>query len=259
MRTATLKWIVAAALAAVRCHSPAPDQTTPLETHLPDDRTTLITCRYAGHEGIRELPASTAGTYHYRVYIPSGYSRETTTHYPCIFISDPSGHASLGTLGRFIQRERWIALMLVEARNGPWGPVLGNFLAAHDDAMRRLRCNPRLKYATGVSGGARGSSVYTMLRPGFAGLLLQAGGFPSAVQVFRPLSPELAVYATFGDQDPNLKDDLWYLKELRLPFKHEVFAGGHQPAPSQVVEHAFAWFKEQRHPGASRPRPRKSP
>ena len=89
-----------------------------------------------------------------------------------MFIASPSGNASMGAMAERLKSGGYVVVMLVESKNGPWGPIVGNFLAAHDDVVQRVRIQEGLKFATGMSGGARASSVFVQARPGFAGLIL---------------------------------------------------------------------------------------
>jgi predicted esterase len=235
---------------------PSPNVVTPLNAPLPDDQVTRITANYTGDERVPELPTADQGTYHYDVYIPIGYAASRSRMYPCLFIADASGDAKMRTMTARIKRDKWIAIMLVESRNGPYGITFGNFLAAHDDAMKRLHCAPDRKFATGLSGGARAASVFVMFRPGFAGLLLQAASIPSSIYQIRPVSPGLRVFATFGKDDPNIANgDLNSLKTTDIhpsvPFNYEIFPGGHEWAPPEVIERAFDWF-EQKTPKSNR-------
>ena len=38
-----------------------------------------------------------------------------------------------------IAQTHHVVVMLIESRNGPWAPTIGNFFAAHDDVVRRIR------------------------------------------------------------------------------------------------------------------------
>ena len=78
---------------------------------------------------------------------------------PTIFIAAPGGKAGLGNMADWIQRHGYVAVLLEESRNGDWEPAVGNFLAAHDDVLKRVRVAEGRKVATGMSGAARACSV----------------------------------------------------------------------------------------------------
>jgi len=221
---------------------------TPMDAPLPEAKITEIECEYALTEPdmVREFGlAGTKGTYHYKVYVPADYTQDAKRRYPCLFIASPGGNAAMGNVGDRMQRDNWIAIMLVESKNGPFGPILGNFLAAHDDAVRRLRIQEGMKYATGFSGGARAASVFVGLRPGFAGAVLQGAGFGGTYQSVRKYKT-LSIYAIFGENDPN-RDEIQELTNNlgAARFKYEVFPGGHAWAPPACMDRAFDWLQEQ--------------
>ena len=84
----------------------------------------------------------------------------------------------MGNMAESLKRTH-VVVMLVESRNGPWPPTIGNFLAAHDDVVKRVRIQEGAKIATGLSGGARASSIFVQLRPDFAGRFCKAPALPS--------------------------------------------------------------------------------
>ena len=82
----------------------------------------------------------------------------------------------MGTMQGYLKANGFVVVMLLDAKNGPWEPIVGNFLAAHDDVVKRVRIEEGKKYATGMSGGGRASSVFVQIRPGFCGLVTQGAG-----------------------------------------------------------------------------------
>ena len=132
--------------------------------------------------------------------------------------------------------------MLEESRNGEWEPAVGNFLAAHDDVVKRVRVAEGRKVATGMSGGARACSVFVGLRPGFGGLLFQAAGYApvgpnGASPVAGIKAPALA--ATFGEKDANYAEGPRMKRLFGDRMELFEFRGGHQWAPQETVEAAL--------------------
>ncbi len=230
--------------------------TTPMETPVQDDKTTAIECEYQLVEKDLNkfndnLPAK--GTYHYKVYLPPGYSSDKDTSYPCIFVASPGGNASLGNLTEVSRNDKFIVVMLVESKNGPNEPNMGNFLAAHDDAVKRFRIQEGLKIATGFSGGARDSSRNAGMRSGFCGIILQGAGFAQHTEgprkgyyIVESLERrrDLAVYAIFGKNDSNISE----IPRIRSAFpsytemETDVFDGGHEWAPSECMKKGIDWI-----------------
>ncbi|HZK80139.1 MAG TPA: hypothetical protein VFC46_03710, partial [Humisphaera sp.] len=233
--------------------APARGEVTPMDAVLKEDAITRITCRYGGEQvtpepGITFSPA--AGEYHYDLYLPAGYNADPKAVFACLFVASPGGNAGLGAMAERVKRDRFIAVMLVESKNGAWEPGIANFCSAHDDVIKRLRVAEGFKYMTGMSGGARSTSMYTALRPGFVGMFLQAAGFwqtpdgPYAMNGVRENS-RMAVYATFGTKDMNL-DEAGLLAQYlpaKTAYHPRIFRGGHQWAPKPQVEEAFDWLE----------------
>lgn len=235
---------------------------TPIDQGVPEGKSTSITCTYEGNEsfasiGLKEKPA--AGEYHYEVYLPKGYASDKEKSFPCLFVMSPGGHAKLGRVTADLERLQWIGIALQEAKNGPWEPITGNFLAAHDDAAKRFRILEGEKYATGFSGGARGCSLFSQIRPGFKGLVLQGAGFwfdtdiRNAPYEMKGCPREnFRVYMIVGKDDGN-KVEIDRLKKAlpsSVKFKSELFEGKHQAAPDDLLSKGLDWISGKHQEGA---------
>ena len=237
-----------------------PGTSTPLDRPLKEQKETTITCKLTPSPGQTNILVfgwpvpidGIQGTYHYKLWLPEGYLADPQKRWPCLFITSSLGNASMGNMSAWLKSNGYIVVMLVEAQNGPWGPIIGNFLAAHDDAVQRVRIQEGRKFATGVSGGARASSVFVQIRPGFCGLILQGAGaayddsngkyYVSDIEH----NPALYVAMTMGDHDDNkaeidaMRAALDASRFLALNFK-----GGHTEAPPQVFAGAIEWIEHQ--------------
>ena len=236
-------------------------ETTPIRLMLHEEKETTITCELTVAPRMQDIPVfdsandckAAKGIYHYRLWLPKGYRADTQRRWPCMFIASPSGNADMGKMASWLKANSYIVIMLVESKNGPWAPIIGNFLAAHDDAVRRLRIQEGLKIATGLSGGARASSIFVQLRPGFCGLIMQgAGGTSDSRNNFRfaGIKRNAAMYVamTMGDSDSN-KGEVPGVKAALGPNKLRCFSfeGGHTWAPQETFEEAIAWIEHQAH------------
>ena len=229
---------------------------TPLTQPLGEGSETLITCELTQPPRQTEVPVfktakeaqNTVGTYHYKLWLPNGYSAAPAKRWPCMFVMSPGGNAAMGPMAGWLKSNGFVVVMLVEAKNGPWEPIVGDFLAAHDDVIKRVRIAEGKKYATGMSGGARGSSVFVQLRPGFCGLILQGAGasFNDAnnynVAGIKN-NAQLRIAMTMGAADKN-KSEVDRMKKLFDGQRLEVFEfdGGHAWAPAEVFEKAMTWL-----------------
>lgn len=207
---------------------------TPFTTILPDDHITRIECDYYN-----------GNTYHYDLYIPRGYNDNHEKNYPVIFIFSPGGNATMNNMKKWIVEHQWLAVMLVESQNGPWDPIVENFIAAHDDLINRVGVQDDMKILTGFSGGARASSLLGLELPGIHGVFLQGAGF----YIYRADAPTISgktyIYAAFGDADPNKEELGWIHSIYNLSeelFQSEIFPGGHQWAPQTVSYRALDWL-----------------
>ncbi len=233
---------------------------TPPDAPLPDDAVTVIRCAWpettklAAPYTFSEDFTAAAGNYSYKVYVPAGYSTHPDWKYPAFFVMSPNGNADLGTLKDRAREEGWVIVLLVEAKNGAWGTIYGDMLAAHADAVQRLRIQEGLKFATGFSGGARGTSMLTQICPGFAGELLQGAGFAfndvKGHAGFNVLAlPKTGPYSVFlgmGTRDENQKEVANLQRALgSVPFRMETFEGGHQWSPLEIVRDGVDWLLDQ--------------
>src|SRR5438128_1705896 len=105
-------------------------QITPLDAEIKEDDITRITCAYDGQPvtpspGVTFTPAP--GEYHYDLYLPPGYHSDSKALFPVLFVASPGGKARLGAMAERVKRDRFIAVMLMESKNGPWEPGIANF------------------------------------------------------------------------------------------------------------------------------------
>jgi len=240
--------------APISSSSPSPPQGALIQP-LSDEVETKITCELTQAPRYSDVPVfktekeaqKTLGTYHYKLWLPKGYNADLSKRWPCMFVMSPSGNASMRPMTDYLKNNGFVVVMLVEAKNGPWEPIVGNFLAAHDDVIKRVRIDESQKYATGQSGGARGSSVFVQLRSGFCGLILQSAGASfddkNNYNVAGIKSnARLRIAMTMGASDKN-KPETERMKKLFDGRKLAVFEfnGGHVWAPADVFEKAMAW------------------
>jgi hypothetical protein len=246
-------------------------KTTTQEPRMVEQTEVTITCELTQPPKWSDIPVfesandcqAATGTYHYVLWLPKGYLADAQRRWPCMFIADALGQAKMGNMAACLKTRGYVVVMLVESKNGPWPPIIGNFLAAHDDVVQRVRIQEGLKFATGVSGGARASSVFVQIRPGFSGVILQGAGLAykdNGTYVVAGLhgSPTIYVAMTMGDHDKHGVE----VEEVRhwigsSHFSSFGFPGGHQWAPAETFEHALAWVEDKVRESAEPQPPRK--
>lgn len=237
---------------------PAPSATTPLNVALAEETEIPITCELTKAPTVAETrifgspkDAQTAvGVWHYKLWLPKGYAADPFKKWPCMFIMSPSGNATMGAMGDHLKAKGYVVVLLVDSKNGPWGPVIGNFLAAHDDVVKRVRIEEGRKFATGHSGGARGSSLFVQARPGFGGVILQSAGAASIASGYDvsglQRNGKLYVAMTMGKSDAN-RDEVNRMKlAIGNPARFQAFEfdGGHLWAPQATFEQAIGWVEQ---------------
>ena len=239
----------------------AADSLTPPDAPLQEETEILITCALAKAPGPNETRifsspamADTAkGTWHYKLWLPKGYLASPSKKWPCMFIMSPGGDAHMYGMGDHLKAKGYVVVMLVEAKNGPWGPIVGDFLAAHDDVIKRVRIEEGKKFATGHSGGARGSSLFVQARPGFGGVILQgAGAAPLqsgpggyAIEGIQR-NGKIFVAMLMGKTDANRVETDRVTRTLNSPARVKTFEfeGGHMWAPKEAFEQAIVWMEQ---------------
>jgi hypothetical protein len=229
---------------------PPPVVTPPANPELKEDTTTLFHVTWPEKTHLphpyEDLPAA-AGNFSYGLYLPPGYNEHPNQRYPSIWIMSPGGSAGLGNMAARAHDEGWVAVMFVEARNGDWDPIFGDFLSTHADVVNRVRLIDGLKIGTGFSGGARGTSILTQICPGFGGEILQAAGFAfyDSGDYRTELVPHDHPYAVFmadGKNDGNVTEIEKMKSALHVPFKGVTFDGSHDAAPKPLMNAGLDWM-----------------
>lgn len=194
-----------------------------------------------------------AGKYSYKIYLPPSYHEESKKRaFPALFVMSPGGNPGMGAFKKRARDEGWIVVMYVEAKNGPWPVILGNMEAAHSDVIKRFRVLNGYKFATGFSGGARGSSLFSQSTPGFGGVLLQGAGFASddsgrfATSELSTNNP-YSVFMVMGDKDSNYEEVAKMKTSLpnKVKFESLLFQGGHVTAPEEHFIKGINWLVAQ--------------
>jgi hypothetical protein len=224
---------------------------TPLDEKIPEDKPTSITCALPATDAsiFNTKIKLEAAEYHYTVYLPPGY-HESKHDYPCLFIASPGGRAAPGPFKDRLAKDKWIAVGLTESKNGPWEPIVGNFIAAHDDAIKRFRIAKGFMVMTGFSGGARASSLCTSLRPGFGGVILQGAGFAENKGQYYTATlqtnPGIAIYGVYGIGDGN-NSEAAPVNALLTPANLRRFTlqeGGHAAAKKESFDEALDFIQD---------------
>ncbi len=213
----------------------------------PEDRIVQIKCSYKKTENWETLPEMirpSTGYFQYDVYIPQGYHNSDGRFYPCLFLESP---ALWDGVKDRIRKEKWIVVILSEAKQPPIGKTMnGNFLAAYDDATARFRIAKDYRFIAGRVP----ATVFATMRP-VAGIILHEPDFSGiqqngiALNLIRK-NQELRAYVLLGNSN---RDNITYQAQFiieRIP-KHYVgvYEGHTAILPQPLADSAIDWMKKE--------------
>lgn len=175
---------------------------TPADEKIPEDKVTVIEVTYKGNDTVSvggQQVKATGGTSRYKVYLPPGYHapENAKAAYPALFLASGGGDPPVESAQAWAKLHGWIVVAVTDAKNGPWNPIFGCTLAAHDDVVRRFRVQEGLKVFGGCSGGAGMAGFTIGARPGFGGWIPMAGGLSNGLEQRRGF----VICGIFGTKD----------------------------------------------------------
>jgi dienelactone hydrolase len=181
----------------------------------------------------------------YAAFLPAGYSPDRS--WPTVFCFDPRARGRL-VIERFVQaaeKHGYIVLCSNNSRNGLTGQAVAQiFTDFWDDAHARFSIDKNRTYAAGFSGGARLATTFaSRCRGCLAGVIGAGAGF--GADIAPDEKTPFAYFGIVGVDDFNF-GEMWELEkrlgQLRAPYRFENFGGGHEWAPQEKIEQAFAWL-----------------
>ena len=184
----------------------------------------------------------------YALFLPSNYTNETS--WPIVFCLDPRarGKAAIERFATAAEKYGYIVVCSNNSRNGlNWSVVSEIFSNFWEDVHNRFNIDEKRTYAAGFSGGSRLASTYaSRCRGCLAGVIGAGAGFPADIAPDAKTS--FAYFGIVGVDDFNF-GEMWQLEKklskLSAPYHFENFAGGHEWAPQENLDHALAWFSLQ--------------
>ena len=181
----------------------------------------------------------------YAAFLPTAYSPDRS--WPTVFCFDPRARGRIA-IERFVQaaeKHGYVVLCSNNSRNGLTGQAVAEiFTDFWDDAHARFSIDKNRTYAAGFSGGARLATTFaSRCRGCLAGVIGAGAGFGADIAPDEK-SP-FAYFGVVGVDDFNF-GEMWELEkrlgQLRAPYRFENFGGGHEWAPQEKIEQAFAWL-----------------
>jgi dienelactone hydrolase len=197
---------------------------------------------FAKGQIVDEVKCTADAAQSYALYLPSNYSPDRA--WSVIFAFDPlaRGRAPLVQYQAAAEKYGYIVAGSNNSKNGPWAVSLNAAQAMLADVSSRFSVDPKLLYATGLSGGARVSMALALSTGNFAGVIASSAGFPDS----RPrTSLDFPVFATAGTGDFNYLEMRRLDRVLTSPHRLVIFDGGHAWPPSDVAVQAVEWLEIQ--------------
>ena len=181
------------------------------------------------------------GKHSYAISLPPEYSE--SKQYPVLFCFDPGGDGveAVKMFKYASEKYDWIVVGSLDAKNGPWAPILRALRVILRDVKQRYNVDNEKFYAAGFSGGARmaytiayGNSRY------FKAVIACGSGFGQG-----NIKKKIAVYHCVGDEDFNLeevKKTHNKLKNKKVKTELNEFSGDHRWPPTYVRNEAVDWI-----------------
>lgn len=180
----------------------------------------------------------------YAAFLPPDYEKRKC---PVLFCFDPGADGALAVRKFAFAAEKygWIVVGSLDARNGPWEPILKAQAAMLKDVKKRYNVDQQRFYATGFSGGARAAYNIAYTNPSnFKGIIACSAGVCRRCQL--TISTKIAVYHCVGKTDYAALDEI---KKMHAELKGKgavsyinIFDGGHSWPPDNVLREAVGWL-----------------
>lgn len=177
----------------------------------------------------------------YAVCLPQNYSK--LKRYPVLFCFDPGGDG-ITAVQKFkyaTEKYEWIVVGSLDAKNGPWEPILRAQKFMIRDVKKRYSIDEKKFYAVGFSGGARMAYTIAYMNSQYFKAVIACGaGFGKG-----NIKRRIAVYHCVGDEDFNLdevKKAYDKLKRKRIKTEFNEFSGDHRWPPTYAREEAVDWI-----------------
>lgn len=186
----------------------------------------------------------------YYAYFPKSYSAKSEL--PLLILFSPSGHVGeiLANFQQAADKFSWILVGCDGFENG-MDEALGKerFEEMLPDIEKTIKHDKNRLYMGGFSGGAWRAYHYTVYFDRPWNGIVACGGWLGGKEYYHLKYPRKMVIAIInGDHDKNANSwfvrDKEILEKRRCKVKHFNFAGGHEPAPSDVLMKAIEWMEE---------------
>jgi predicted esterase len=195
---------------------------------------------------IEKISCQGAPDQRYALYLPAGYKPDRA--WPILYALDARGHGKevAEVLKTGAERYGWIVASSYNTMSDQSiDPNVAALRAMWADTHARLAVDDRRIYLFGFSGTVRSAVNLALAAPGSViGIFGAAAGFPHE----RPPAKDLPFdfFATFGDRDFNyyeMMDLEKKLAALAVPYRIEMFEGGHVWPPPELAARGMGWLE----------------
>jgi hypothetical protein len=201
----------------------------------------------AGGRGTISIPGHLAC---YDLSLPTNYATSTTP-FPVIITSSPSGGGMVDHFRTVAEEKKWIVIGISQSKNGQESLARSHFIRAiFEHALANLKIDPNRIFVGGFSGGGLGSFGVAMGNaPLVAGVFSMGGWLGNNYNRDRDMYlPGILVARANGNSDAGannyLSRDAAYLSPYLESgdLKDWSFTGGHVAAPAAVQREVFDWL-----------------
>lgn len=153
---------------------------TPMDTRIEEKTPTTIRAEQKLMPSVQEMKHLTRfkerqavmGTFSYEVTLPEGYHADPARSWPSVFLLGDADSDAFRVARNWAATNHMVLIDLLDARTGDLATAIGNFLSAHDDALKRFRLKPDGKYMIGTDACGTPATLMAQYRPDFQGLIL---------------------------------------------------------------------------------------
>jgi tetratricopeptide (TPR) repeat protein len=195
---------------------------------------------------IPEVFCMNDSNHHYALYLPSYFYESDMEEWPVIYAFDAAARGALPVelFSEAAEKYGYIIAGSNVSENGPWEPILKAAETMFKDTEARFKIDPKRRYTTGFSGGARVATSLAVLYGTFEGVIGCGAGFSNNYPSHFDL--EFSYIGIIGNRDFNYQEleNLDYrLDKYQISHYIYEFPGEHDWPPEQIITDAVTWLE----------------
>ncbi|MCK9399959.1 MAG: hypothetical protein M0Q51_08210 [Bacteroidales bacterium] len=195
---------------------------------------------------IPEVHCMNDSNHHYALYLPSYFYESDVEEWPVIYAFDAAARGSLPVelFREASEKYGYIIAGSNVSENGPWEPILKAAETMFKDTEARFKIDPKRRYTTGFSGGARVATSLAVLYGTFEGVIGCGAGFSNNYPPHFDL--DFSYIGLIGNRDFNYQEMQNLDNRLnKYNISHYIyeFPGEHDWPSAQVITDAVTWLE----------------